>query len=114
MLEVPFALLALLSLASGLAASRTLATTPGRSASGRSLKALAIREAALLGAWGFCCPLPQTAFLGGRISWGHVPWVFAIGGAFLVAFGGFAYLVGSFFIGLFSKVPQEEPTRYDL
>jgi hypothetical protein len=43
----------------------------------------------------------------GLISWGNVPWLFAIGGAFLVAFGGFAYLIGSFFIGLFSKVPQD-------
>ena len=24
------------------------------------------------------------------------------------AFGGFAYLIGSFFIGLFSKVPQDD------
>ena len=38
----------------------------------------------------------------------NVPGLFAIGGAFLVAFGCFAYLFGSFLIGLFSKVPQED------
>ena len=43
MLEIPFAVLVLLSLGSGLVASRVLATR-----SGRPLKALAIREAVLL------------------------------------------------------------------
>src|SRR3954454_19711407 len=114
MLEVPFALLVLLSLASGLATSRTLATTPGRAASGRSLKALAIREAVLLGGWGLCCLWPQATFLAGPVSWGNALWIWAIGGAFLVAFGGFAYLVSSFLIGLFSMVPQEESSRHDL
>jgi hypothetical protein len=108
MLEIAFGLLALFSLSSGLAASSLFATTSGRSASGRSLKTLAIREAVLLAAWGICCLLPQATFVGGPIFWRNVPWLFAIGSAFLVAFGGFAYLVGSFLIGLFSKVPQDE------
>jgi hypothetical protein len=103
MLEMAFGLLVLLSLWSGLAASRVLATR-----SGRPLKALAIREAVLLVGWGLCCLLPQATFLGGPISWGNALWIWAIGGAFLVAFGGFAYLVGSFIIGLFSKVPEDD------
>jgi hypothetical protein len=108
MLDVMIGVLALFSLLSGMAASCVLATAPGRSASGRSLKSLATREAVLLAAWGICCLLPHTTFLGGPISWGNAPVLFAIGGAFLVAFGGFAYLIGSFFIGLFSKVPQDD------
>ena len=103
MLEMPFGLLVLLSLWSGLASSRGLA-----SISGRLLKALAIREAVLLAGWGLCCLWPQATFLGGPVSWGSVLWIWAIGGAFLVAFGGFAYLVGSFLIGLFSKVPEDD------
>jgi hypothetical protein len=103
MLEIPFALLVLLSLCSGLAASRVLATR-----SGRPLKALAIREAVLLAGWGLCCLLPQATFLAGPVSWGNVLLIWAIGGAFLVALGGFAYLTGSFLIGLFSKVPEDE------
>jgi hypothetical protein len=103
MLEIPFALLVLLSLWSGLAASRLLATR-----SGRPLKALAIREAVLMASWGLCCLLPQAAFFGGPITWGNALWIWAIGGGFLVALGAFAYLVGSFLIGLFSKVPEDE------
>jgi hypothetical protein len=103
MLDLAFGVLALLSLLSGLAAPSVLAT-----ASGRSLKILASNEAVLLAAWGICCLLPHTTFLGGPVSWGMVPGLFAIGGVFLVAFGGFAYLIGSFLIGLFSKIPQDD------
>jgi hypothetical protein len=103
MLEMPLALLVLLSLWSGLAASRVLATR-----SGRPLKALAIREAVLLAGWGLCCLLPQATFLSGPVSWGNAIWIWAIGGAFLVAFGGFAHLTGSFLIGLFSKIPEDD------
>src|SRR5262249_6306480 len=56
---------------------------------------------------GVCCLWPQAIFLDGLVSWGNALWIWAIGGAFLVAFGGFAYLVGSFLIGLFSKVPED-------
>ena len=103
MLEMPFGLLVLLSLWSGLAASRILATR-----SGRPLKALAIYEAVLLAGWGLCCLWPQATFLGGPVTWGNALGIWAIAGAFLVAFGGFAYLVGSFLIGLFSKVPEDD------
>jgi hypothetical protein len=103
MLEMPFALLVLLSLWSGLAASRVLATR-----SGRPLKALAVREAVLLAGWLLCCLLPQATFLGGPVTWGNAIWIWAIGGGFLVAFGGFAYLVGSFLLGQFSKVPEDD------
>jgi hypothetical protein len=103
MLEIPFAVIVLLSLGSGLVASRVLATR-----SGRPLKALAIREAVLLAGWGFCCLMPKAAFLGGPLSWGSALLIWAIGGGFLVAFGGFAYLVGSFLIGLFCKVPEDK------
>src|SRR5262249_6464607 len=99
MLEIPFAALPLFSLGSGLAASRVLATR-----SGHPLKALAIREAVLLVGWAHCCLLSQAAFLGGPITWASAPLIWAIGGGFLLAFGGFAYLVGRFLIGLFSKV----------
>jgi hypothetical protein len=108
MLDLAFGVLALLSLLSGLAAPSVLASASGRSASGRSLKTLALSEAVLLAAWGICCLLPHTTFLGGPVSWGIVPTLFAIGGVFLVAFGGFAYLIGSFLIGLFSKIPQDD------
>jgi hypothetical protein len=103
MLEIPFAVLVLFSLGSGLVASRVLATR-----SGRPLKALAIREAVLLAGWGLCCLLPQAAFFGGPITPGNALWIWAIGSGFLVAFAGFAYLVGLFFIGLFSKVPEDD------
>jgi hypothetical protein len=53
-------------------------------------------------------PLAVHDISGGPISWGNVPALFAIGGAFLVAFGGFAYLIGSFVIGLFCKIPQDD------
>ena len=46
MLELPLGVLALFSLSSGLAASLVLAT-----ASGRSLKILAVGESVLLAAW---------------------------------------------------------------
>jgi hypothetical protein len=108
MLEIAFGLLAPFSVSSGLAASRALARTSGRSAPGHSLKVLAIREAALLAGWGICCLLPHAIFLGGPISWGNAPVLWAIGGAFLIALGGFAYLIGSFLIGLFSKVPEDD------
>ena len=103
MLESRSHYLSLLSLWSGLAASRMLATR-----SGRPLKALAIREAVLLAGWGLCCLWPQATFLAGPVSWRNALWIWAIGGAFLVAFGGFAYLVGSFLIGLFSKIPHDD------
>ena len=97
-------MLALFSLLSGLAASCVLAT-----ASGRSLKILVISEAVLLAAWGICCLLPLTTFVGGGpVDWGVVPGLFAIGDACLVALGGFAYLIGSFIIGLFSKTPEDD------
>jgi hypothetical protein len=103
MLELVLGVLALFSLSSGLAASCVLAT-----ASGRSLKILAVSEAVLLTAWGICCLLPLTTFGGGHVAWGVVPGLFAIGGACLVGLGGFAYLIGSFIIGLFSKLPQDD------
>ena len=103
MLELALGLLTLFSLSSGLAASRVIAK-----ASGRSLKILANSEAVLLAAWGVCCLLLLTIFGGGPVTWGVVPVLFAIGGAFLVAVGGFAYLIGSFLIGLFSKIPQDD------
>jgi hypothetical protein len=99
----PFVLLPLFSLLSGLAASRLVATSTGR-----SLKVLALSEAVLLTAWGVCCLLPLEKMYGGHVAWGFVPQLFAAGGAILVSLGGFAYLVGSFIIGLFSKLPQED------
>jgi hypothetical protein len=99
----PLIVLALLSLLSGLAASRLVAT-----ATGRSLKVLAVSEAVLVTAWGVCCLLPLEKIYGGHVAWGFVPQLFAAGGAILVGLGGFAYLVGSFIIGLFSKLPQED------
>jgi hypothetical protein len=103
MLELALGVLALFSLSSGLAASRVLAR-----ASGSPLITLAKSEAVLLVAWGICCFLPVPIFGGGPVAWGVVLVLFAIGSAFLVALGGFAYLIGSFFIGLFSKIPQDD------
>jgi len=102
-LELALGVFALFSLLSGLAASCVLAT-----ASGRSLKILVISEAVLLAAWGICCLLPLTTCGGGPVKWGVVPGLFAIGDACLVALGGFAYLIGSFLIGLFSKIPEDD------
>ena len=103
MLELALGVLALFSLSSGLAASRVPAKAPGR-----SLKVLANSEGVLLAAWGICCLLPFTIFGGGPVAWGVVPVLFDRGGGFLVALGGFAYLIGSFLIGLFSKIPQDD------
>jgi hypothetical protein len=103
MLELALGVLALFSLSSGLAASRVLAK-----ASGRSLKILANSEAVLLAVSGICCLLLLITIGGRPVPWRVVPGVFAGGGVSLVALGGFAYLIGSFIVGLFSKVPEDD------
>jgi hypothetical protein len=103
MLEIGFEVLLLLSVGSGVVASRVLATR-----SGRPLKALAICEAVLLAGWGLCCLLPQTRYFGGRVTWGYAFGIWAIGGAVLVALGVIACVGGLIRIGIDSKGPEDD------